>query len=166
MNRLGTENPGRNADASACAKVSGAAAWRKGIVLAVVVIAVIVVFATPDVRALLRSGLDGTERLGHFGQVLFVLIYIAATVLLIPGSALGLGAGALFGVVRGSLLVSLGSTVGATCAFLLARYLARGWVARKIEGRTAFAAMIRRSPVKAGRSCSSRDSHPCSRLRC
>ena len=63
--------------------------------------------------------------------------------MLIPGSALGLGAGALFGVVRGSLLVSLGSTLGATCAFLLGRYLARGWVAKKIEGRASFAAIDR-----------------------
>jgi hypothetical protein len=72
-----------------------------------------------------------------------VLIYIAATVLLIPGSALGLGAGAVFGVVRGSLLVSVGSTLGATCAFLLGRYLARGWVARKIDAHGLFTAIDR-----------------------
>lgn len=118
-----------------------ASAWRKGIVLAVVVLVVVGLFATFDVRALLRAALDWIEQRGPWGQVLFVLIYIAATVLLIPGSALGLGAGALFGVVRGSVLVSLASTLGATCAFLLGRYLARGWVAKKIEGRASFAAI-------------------------
>lgn len=116
-------------------------AWRRGIVLCVVATAIIAVFAAFDVRTLLRGAMDWMEQFGPRGQVLFVLIYIAATVLLIPGSALGLGAGALFGVARGSLLVSLGSTLGATCAFLLGRYLARGWVAKKIAGRASFAAI-------------------------
>jgi uncharacterized membrane protein YdjX (TVP38/TMEM64 family) len=116
-------------------------AWRRGIVLCVVATAIIAALAAFDIRALLRGAMDWMEQLGPRGQVLFVLIYIAATVLLIPGSALGLGAGALFGVVRGSLLVSLGSTVGATCAFLPGRYLARGWVAKRIAGRASFAAI-------------------------
>lgn len=90
---------------------------------------------------LLQQTLDWVAALGVRGQVLFVLSYVVATVLLIPGSALGLGAGALFGVVRGSMLVSLASTLGATCAFLLGRYLARDWVAKKIEGRATFAAI-------------------------
>jgi uncharacterized membrane protein YdjX (TVP38/TMEM64 family) len=47
----------------------------------------------------------------------------------------------MFGVVRGTLLVSLASTLGATCAFLLGRYLARDWVAKKIEGNGSFAAI-------------------------
>jgi uncharacterized membrane protein YdjX (TVP38/TMEM64 family) len=145
MNPFGAENPNKYVDARRDAKgrdgLRKASAWRKGIVLAVVVLVVIGLFATFDVRAVLRAALDWIEQLGPWGQVLFVLIYIAATVLLIPGSALGLGAGALFGIVRGSLLVSLGSTLGATCAFLLGRYLARGWVAKKIEGRASFAAI-------------------------
>ena len=152
MNPLGAEKPNKNADARRDAKgrdadareydgLRKASAWRKGIVLAVVVLVVIGLSATFDVRAVLRAALDWIEQLGPWGQVLFVLIYIGATVLLIPGSALGLGAGALFGVVRGSVLVSLASTLGATCAFLLGRYLARGWVAKRIEGRASFAAI-------------------------
>ncbi len=92
-------------------------------------------------RMSLQHVLDWTARLGVWGQVLFVLTYIAATMLLIPGSILGLGAGALFGVLRGSLLVSLGSTLGASCAFVLGRYLARGWVRRKIQGQASLAAI-------------------------
>ncbi len=116
-------------------------AWRKATGVAVVILAAAVLFTAFDARALLREALAWMEHLGAWGQVLFVVIYIAATVLLIPGSALGLGAGALFGVVRGSVLVSLASTLGATCAFLLGRYLARGWVAKKIDGRASFAAI-------------------------
>jgi len=99
--------------------------------------------ASVPLQGLLHRMLDEVAALGMWGEALFVLIYVAATVLLIPGSALGLGAGALFGVVRGSLLVSLGSTLGATCAFLLGRYLARDWVSKKIENSAAFTAIDR-----------------------
>ncbi|MFU8779138.1 MAG: TVP38/TMEM64 family protein, partial [Roseovarius sp.] len=75
------------------------------------------------------------------GAAVFMLLYIAATVLFIPGSALTLGAGALFGVVKGSIMVSVASTLGATAAFLVGRYLARDWVAKKIEQNEKFAAI-------------------------
>jgi uncharacterized membrane protein YdjX (TVP38/TMEM64 family) len=96
-----------------------------------------------DVRALLRDSLAWVEQLGPWGPVLFVLIYIVAAVLFVPGSALTLGAGAVFGVALGSVLVSLGATLGATAAFLVGRYFARAWVAKKIEGNAAFAAIDR-----------------------
>jgi uncharacterized membrane protein YdjX (TVP38/TMEM64 family) len=96
-----------------------------------------------DVRALLRDSLAWVEQLGPWGPVLFVLIYIVAAVLFVPGSALTLGAGAVFGVGLGSVLVSLGATFGATAAFLVGRYFARAWVAKKIEGNAAFAAIDR-----------------------
>ncbi len=59
----------------------------------------------------------------------------------IPGSALRRGAGALFGVAWGSVYVSVGSTLGATSAFFVGRYLARNAIARKIEGSERFAAI-------------------------
>lgn len=117
--------------------------WCKAAGLVLLIAAAVVVFLMFDVLALLRESLAWIEQFGAWGQVLFVVIYTVATLLLIPGSALGLGAGALFGVVRGSLLVSLASTLGATCAFLLGRYLARDWVAKKIEGHASFAAIDR-----------------------
>lgn len=117
--------------------------WRKTIGVAIVVVAAAVLLTAFDARAVFRESLVWIEQLGVWGHFLFVVIYVMATVLLIPGSALGLGAGAMFGVVRGSVLVSLASTLGATCAFLLGRYLARNWVAKKIEGRASFAAVDR-----------------------
>jgi uncharacterized membrane protein YdjX (TVP38/TMEM64 family) len=117
--------------------------WRKAPIFLVLLVVIAVLFAKSDIRALLQGALNWMEQVGPWGQVIFVAIYVVATVLLIPGSALGLGAGALFGVVRGSLLVSVASTIGATCAFLLGRYLARGWVSRKIEHHAVFAAIDR-----------------------
>lgn len=96
-----------------------------------------------DVRVLLRDSLAWVEQLGPWGPVLFVLIYLVAAVLFVPGSALTLGAGAVFGVGLGSILVSIGATLGATAAFLVGRYFARDWVAKKIEGNASFVAIDR-----------------------
>ena len=106
-------------------------------------IALIVAAKYVQVQDLLKQALDTIERLGPWGPALFVVVYVLATVLFLPGSALTLGAGALFGVVWGSIYVSLASTLGATAAFLVGRYLARGWVAKKIEGNASFAAIDR-----------------------
>ncbi len=86
----------------------------------------------------LLATIDG---LGWIGPVAFIAVYVLATVLFLPGSALTLGAGALFGVVRGSVIVSVASTLGATAAFLIGRYVAREWVARKIQGNAKFDAI-------------------------
>jgi len=111
--------------------------------LAVAILAAAALFATADVRALAGSALAFVERLGPWGPVVFIAAYVVATVLFIPGSALTLGAGALFGVVWGSVYVSVGSTLGATCAFLVGRYVARDWVARRISGHAMFSAIDR-----------------------
>ena len=59
----------------------------------------------------------------------FFALYVAVTGLSIPGAAvLTLVAGALFGVVRGTLLVSFASALGATIAFLVSRFVLRDWV--------------------------------------
>ncbi len=88
-----------------------------------------------------REALAWIESLGTIGVVAFILLYIAATVAFLPGSILTLGAGLVFGVVLGSIYVFIGATLGATAAFLVGRYVARGWVAKKIEGNAKFAAI-------------------------
>lgn len=93
------------------------------------------------VQDLLKQGLYWVAQLGPWGPVIFIGLYIVATVLFIPGSVLTLGAGTLFGVVWGSIYVSIASTLGATCAFLVGRYLARDAIARKIEGNQRFVAI-------------------------
>jgi len=94
-----------------------------------------------DAPALLRRALDAIAGLGPWGPVLFVVLYVAATVLFLPGSVLTLGAGVVFGLGKGAVIVSLSATLGATAAFLVGRYLARGWVARKIGGNEKFNAI-------------------------
>lgn len=66
----------------------------------------------------------------------FFLLYVAITGLSIPGAAImTLVAGALFGLVLGTIIVSFASTIGATLAFLSSRYLLRDWVQGKFGTR-------------------------------
>src|SRR5678815_455817 len=67
------------------------------------------------VQDLLKSALDWIGKLGPWGPVIFVGLYVVATVLFVPGSVLTLGAGAVFGVALGSVCVSISATLGATC---------------------------------------------------
>jgi uncharacterized membrane protein YdjX (TVP38/TMEM64 family) len=69
-------------------------------------------------------------------SAVFVLIYIVQTAFSLPGAAiLSLAAGAIFGVLQGTLHVVSGATVGAILAFLVSRTLLRDWVVKKFGGR-------------------------------
>jgi uncharacterized membrane protein YdjX (TVP38/TMEM64 family) len=92
-------------------------------------------------RDFLASALAWTAAAGPLGQAAFVGLYVLACVAFLPGSVLTLGAGAAFGLWKGFLLVSIGSTVGACAAFLVGRYLLRDWVSRRLEKVPAFAAV-------------------------
>ena len=81
------------------------------------------------------------ESLGLWGPVVFGLIYVLATVAMIPGSLLTLVAGATFGLILGTITVSIGSTTGAALAFLIARYLARDKVETIAKERPRFRAV-------------------------
>jgi len=90
---------------------------------------------------LYRDRIDGAELeawirdAGAIAPLLFVLVYALAAVLFLPGSVLTLAGGALFGPVLGTFYNLTGATLGATLAFLIARYLASDWVAAKAGGR-------------------------------
>jgi uncharacterized membrane protein YdjX (TVP38/TMEM64 family) len=72
---------------------------------------------------------------GAIAPLLFMLVYALAAVLFLPGSVITLAGGALFGPVLGTFYNLTGATLGATFAFLIARYLASDWVAEKTGGR-------------------------------
>ncbi|MBW3811571.1 FAD-dependent oxidoreductase [Aeromonas hydrophila] len=76
----------------------------------------------------------------HFvsAALLFVAVYVVSTALSLPGaSLLTLAGSAVFGVVWGLLLVSFASSIGATLAFLSARFLLRDWVERRFGDKLA-----------------------------
>jgi len=89
----------------------------------------------------LSQALNWIEAQGTTGALYFILLYIVTTVFLVPGSILTLGAGAIYGVVWGTVVVSIGSVAGATAAFLIGRNFARDWVNKQIEKQPKFKAV-------------------------
>lgn len=89
----------------------------------------------------LETFLQYIRDLGFPGYLLFVLAYILATVLFVPGTILTLGAGAVFGLVGGTIAVSAGSTLGAAAAFLVGRFIARDAIAERVKDNPRFAAI-------------------------
>jgi len=80
---------------------------------------------------------------GSVGVGVFVLAYVLATVLFLPGSILTLGAGFAYGVIEGAAIVWVAANAGAALAFLLGRTLAREWIAAKVAANPRFAAIDR-----------------------
>ena len=75
------------------------------------------------------------QEAGIWAPLLFMAVYAVAAVLFLPGSVLTLAGGALFGPVLGTFYNLTGATIGATLAFLIARYLVSDWVAERTGGR-------------------------------
>lgn len=98
--------------------------WRPVVLLALVLAAVVAArsLGLGDRLAALRDWIEG---LGALGPVVFIALYAAATVVAIPGSPLTVAAGVLFGSLWGVVIVSIAATLGASGAFLVARYVAR-----------------------------------------
>ncbi len=71
---------------------------------------------------------------GHMAPLMFIVIYVISTILFLPGSVLTIAGGILFGPIWGTFYNLTGATIGATIAFLIARYLASDWVTRKSSG--------------------------------
>jgi uncharacterized membrane protein YdjX (TVP38/TMEM64 family) len=128
--------------------------WRRLTLLRWALFAAIAVGLTWVVRvvpvgpmlAVLRGWVEGS---GSWGPVVFGLLDVLAVVALVPGSALTLAAGALFGLTVGTIVASVASTTGAALSFLIARYLARGRV-EALAGKDARFAAIDRAIAAGG----------------
>lgn len=113
---------------------------RTGVVLLAIAAVVIAAFLLP-VNTWLLALIERIRGMGMAGAAVFVVAYVAATVLLLPGSLLTLGAGFVYGPVYGTLLVMLASNLGANAAFLLGRTVMRERVSRRIAGDARFSAV-------------------------
>lgn len=116
-------------------------AWFKAVLFLLVLAALFFGLRALGIQESLRSALTWVNTLGGWGVLAFMVLYIVATVLFLPGSLLSLGAGVIFGVLKGSIIVLSAATLGATAAFLVGRYLARDWVEARISGHPKFQAI-------------------------
>ena len=91
------------------------------------------------------------EGLGPWAGAVFVLVYAAASVLLLPVWILTVAAGAVFGVARGSVLVLAGATLGALAAFALARTALRERIRRAARAYPSFETLDHAIAAQGGR---------------
>lgn len=97
----------------------------------------------PALKGELKQFLMGVRELGPWGPVAAAAIYVPACLFFFPGSIISLGIGLVFKVVLGTIIVSIGSTAGASAAFWAGRTLARGWIEEKISRNPRFRAIDR-----------------------
>src|SRR5262249_32841367 len=95
------------------------------VVLIAIVMALLLTTRFLPVREWLTNFNNWVGQMGAAGIFIFIIVYAIATVLLAPGSVLTIGAGFAFGLWKGFLAVSAGATLGASLAFLVARFIAR-----------------------------------------
>jgi len=125
--------------------VSAAAEARKPLPFAKIALALLLLAGLAalyyflPIRDWLEAFKQYVATLGPLGWVLYALTYALCCVLFVPASILTLSAGAIFGVVKGSIIVICGATLGASLSFLLARTVMR----KRIESMTASNAKFR-----------------------
>ena len=122
------------------AKSSSNKYWKWGAYLVILAALFVIISSLP--LDTLSSGLkQWIESLGIWGPVALGVVYIIATIVFVPGTLLTLVAGAVFGLAIGFITVSIASTIGASLAFLIARYFARDKVASMAEDNRHFDAI-------------------------
>lgn len=115
--------------------------WLRYALIAAAIVALVVLGRR--LGAALPAFAQWVDGLGAWGPVAFILGYALAVVAFAPGSVLTLAGGAIFGLGRGTLYVFIAAVLGSSLAFLVARYVARPWVERKIAASPGFAAIDR-----------------------
>ena len=91
-----------------------------------------------QIQTALLNFVQWVKDLGPIGPIVFILAYVVITVAFLPASIVTLGAGFAFGWIPGTVYVFIGAMFGATAAFLIGRFVARDWIAKKVEGNNFF----------------------------
>lgn len=116
---------------------------RKTIFIALLALAVIAALWLLPVRVWLLALQANIKSFGLLAPVIYALVYILATLLLIPGSVLTLGAAPLFGFWQGFFIVVISANLAALVAFLLARTTLRARIAEWAAANQKFSALDR-----------------------
>jgi uncharacterized membrane protein YdjX (TVP38/TMEM64 family) len=108
------------------------------VALIIIVVALFLAMRFLPIQQWLRNFNDWVSQMGVAGIFIFIGVYAVATVLLASGAILTIGAGFAFGLWKGFLAVSVGATLGASLAFLVARFIARDKVEAIAKGNEKF----------------------------
>lgn len=110
------------------------AVWKRAAILAVLAAGITLAVVYRDLFNVERVT-GWVETAGIWAPLVFMLVYMVATVFFLPGLVFTIAGGALFGPVWGTLINLTGATAGAVVAFIVARYVAGDWVRQKAGGR-------------------------------
>ncbi len=86
---------------------------------------------------------EWVDGLGFWGPVVFIGGYVVTTLAFVPGAVMTLAAGAIFGLLKATVYVLIGATLGSAAAFLLSRHVVRGVISARVAGSARFAAIDR-----------------------
>jgi len=125
------------ADGQEATDARGKHLWKLAL-FAAIVISLIVLARIYGLGDRLQDLRDWIAAMGPGGMAVYVGLYILAVVAAVPGLPISIAGAAIFGAFKGVVLVSIGSTLGASLAFLTARYLARDAVGRLLAGSEKF----------------------------
>jgi len=112
--------------------------WLKPILALLVLVAVIILARYFHFDEKLIEIKDWIAGQGVWAPILFIGLYVIATVAALPGSVLTIAAGALFGSVVGVITVIIGASLGASLSFLIARYVAKDAISKLLEKNEKF----------------------------
>ncbi|HEY1582382.1 MAG TPA: TVP38/TMEM64 family protein [Chthoniobacterales bacterium] len=93
------------------------------------------------VRDWVKAFSDWVRHLGTVGTLIFVGAYAVAAICFLPGAILTLAAGLIYGIALGTVVALAGATLGASGAFLIARYLLRSRIGKFAEKNKRFGAI-------------------------
>jgi uncharacterized membrane protein YdjX (TVP38/TMEM64 family) len=99
--------------------------YSKWVLLILIVIALSIASAVLPIKDWIRWFINWVQQLGPAGVIVFIVAYALATVLFLPGWIFTVSAGLVYGIIGGTLVALTGAVIGATLAFLVARYLLR-----------------------------------------
>ncbi|MDD7908851.1 MULTISPECIES: TVP38/TMEM64 family protein [Pseudovibrio] len=112
------------------------------IVIAAIVVAALIYAAKQTGMLALLTDVQGLQAwissFGAWSYIVFFLAFIAACVFMLPGSAFTIVAGIAFGPIIGAIISLLAATAGATAAFIVSRFLARGLILDKFGSNPIF----------------------------
>ncbi|MGI8431770.1 MAG: TVP38/TMEM64 family protein [Chthoniobacterales bacterium] len=115
--------------------------YGKWIALGLVLVLLSVAASFLPVGAWLKSLVGWFRHLGVLGAFLYVAIYAVAAVLFLPGAIFTIAAGLIYGIAGGTAVALVGATIGASLAFLIARYLLRARIEQFAEKNRKFGAI-------------------------
>ncbi len=114
---------------------------KKLLIFIVILISLLTAFFLLPVSEWLQAAVTWIQANPGISWLVFIVLYVTATVSLFPAVVLTLAAGAIFGVVKGSILVSVASITGAALAFVIGRTVAREQAQRFVARMPKFMAL-------------------------